>query len=286
MGAPVRCLSVTEDRRADYEWEEIEEIEMKQVNQSSASVRGPRTVEIALAVVVVAVSTLLFYVFPVSEWLAVLAEWSRENPLIGGGLLIALYAVATVLGLPGLVLTLAAGFLFGLVWGTAIASAGSVLGATAALLVGRFVARDWVAGRIGASDRFQAIDRAVGRKGFKIVLLTRLSPVFPFNVLNYLFGLTDVRLRDYVLASWIGMLPATVLYVYYGTTIQNLAALIAGEFEGGAVQGALLVGGLAATLAVAVLVARIARRAIAEEIPTQADEAEPSVAVEEAPIYG
>jgi len=143
-----------------------------------------------------------------------------------------------------------------------------------------------VAGRIGPSDRFRAIDRAVGRKGFKIVLLTRLSPVFPFNVLNYLFGLTDVRLRDYVLASWIGMFPATVLYVYFGTTIQNLTALIAGRFEGGAVQGALLAGGLAATLVVAVVVARIARRAIADEIPAEADEAEPPVGPEGAPIYG
>lgn len=258
-----------------------------EMKSNTMSVRTTPVVKGMLAVVVVSVSALLFFVFPLGEWLAVFTEWSRANPLIGGGLLIALYIAATVLGAPGLVLTLAAGYLFGIVWGTAIVSAGSVLGATAAFLVGRFVARDWVAGRIGASDRFRAIDRAVGRNGFSIVLLTRLSPVFPYNVLNYFFGLTEVRLRDYVLASWIGMFPATLLYVYFGTTIQNIAALLAGDFEGGAAQGALFAAGLVVTLIVAVVVARIARRAIAERLPAAADdEAEPPVHPEKVPSHG
>jgi len=249
---------------------------MMESNDLPESASRPQRARFALIALVIAVAALLFFVFPVGDWLGAFSGWSRENPVAGGALLSVLYIAATVLGAPGLLLTLAAGFLFGVVWGTVVVSVGSVLGATAAFLIGRFVARDWVAGRIGGSHRFRAIDGAVGRNGFKIVLLTRLSPVFPFNVLNYLFGLTDVRLRDYVLASWIGMLPATVLYVYFGTTIQNVAALISGEFEGGAGRVALLSGGLAATVLVALLIARVARRAIAEEIPASAGETEES----------
>lgn len=244
-------------------------MKMKSNNLPESASRSQRA-RLALIALVIAVAALLFFVFPVTDWLTSFSVWSQENRLAGGALLGVLYVGAAVLGAPGLILTLAAGFLFGVVWGTVVVSVGSVVGATAAFLIGRFVARDWVARRIGGSDRFQAIDGAVGRNGFKIVLLTRLSPVFPFNVLNYLFGLTDVRFRDYVLASWIGMLPATVLYVYFGTTIQSIAALIAGEFEGGAGQVALLAGGLAATLLVAVLITRVARRAISEEIPAKA----------------
>lgn len=260
---------------------------LMEMKLNSMSIQTVPVAKSVLAVVVVSVAALLFFVLPLGDWITAFTEWSRSNPMVGGGLLIVLYIAATVLGAPGLVLTLAAGFLFGIVWGTAIVSAGSVLGATAAFLIGRFVARDWVTGRIGASDRFRAIDRAVGRNGFKIVLLTRLSPVFPYNVLNYLFGLTEVRLRDYVLASWIGMFPATVLYVYFGTTIQNIAALIAGDFEGGVAQGALLAAGLVATVIVAGLVARIARRAIADGLPGAVDDqAEPPVQSEEVPSHG
>jgi uncharacterized membrane protein YdjX (TVP38/TMEM64 family) len=263
---------VTRARRADKG--EVDAM-MKKPHGPPGSTRRARSARLIVIAVLIVLAVSLFFVLPVDELLRAFTEWSQQYRLIGGVALIGLYVVATVAGVPGLILTLAAGFLFGVVWGTVVVSAGSVLGATAAFLVGRFVARDWVAERIGPSDRVRAIDRAVGRSGFKIVLLTRLSPVFPFNLLNYLFGLTDVRVRDYVLASWIGMLPATVLYVSLGTTIQNTAQLVAGEFDGGVGQLVLLWGGLAAALVVAALVARIAQRAISDEIPeaTQFNEA-------------
>jgi uncharacterized membrane protein YdjX (TVP38/TMEM64 family) len=179
---------------------------------------------------------------------------------------IALYVLACVFMLPGSVLTLGAGAVFGLARGTLIVSVASTLGATAAFLAGRYLARDRVARRIEGNERFRAIDEAVGREGWKIVGLTRLSPVFPFNLLNYAYGITKVGLRDYVLASWIGMLPGTVLYVYLGSLAGSLATL--GRHGAGRTpaQWALFAVGLLATVAVTVMVTRIARTALAQKV--------------------
>lgn len=183
---------------------------------------------------------------------------------------IALYVVAAVLFLPGSILTLGAGAVFGLGRGIVIASIAATLGATAAFLVGRHLARDRVAARIAANERFRAIDEAVAAEGWKIVGLTRLSPVFPFNLLNYAFGLTRVRLRDYVLASWIGMIPGTVMYVYLGSLAGDLAQVGAEGRTRTPVEWALSIVGLLATIAVTVTVTRIARRALDRRIAPQA----------------
>jgi len=172
---------------------------------------------------------------------------------------IAAYVVATVLFIPGSALTLGAGALFGVVWGSVYVSVGSTLGATCAFLVGRYVARDWVARRISGHAMFSAIDRAVGDEGWKIVGLTRLSPVFPFNLLNYAFGITRVSLPEYIVASWIGMMPATVLYVYVG----SLARTGVEGRERAPGEWVLYGLGLAATAAVTVILTRAARRALA-----------------------
>lgn len=175
---------------------------------------------------------------------------------------VALYVAATVALLPGAILTIGAGALFGLVQGTLLVSVGSTLGATAAFLLGRSLAREWVARKIEQNPRLRALDRAVAREGWKIVGLVRLSPVFPFNLVNYAFGLTRVGLRDYVLASWIGMLPATVMYVSIGAFAGSLAsAPETGGPEG--IGEVLLYGsGVAATVAVTVYVTRLTRKAL------------------------
>ena len=181
----------------------------------------------------------------------------------------AFYIVACVLLLPGGILTLAAGFLFGVVTGTITVSVGSTLGASAAFLVGRTFARDWVRKKVSNRPKFAAIDRAVGEQGFKIVLLTRLSPIFPFNMLNYAYGLTGVKLRQYFLASWIGMLPGTIAYCYIGSGLRSLTEVAAGQTEGGWVQRAFFWGGLVATLAVVVVVTRISQKAINRAMPNE-----------------
>jgi uncharacterized membrane protein YdjX (TVP38/TMEM64 family) len=198
--------------------------------------------------------------------------WGTWGPVLVG----AAFIPVCLFFLPGSPLTLFGGFAFGqtfrgLALVAACISAGSTLGATAAFLVGRSVARDWIEKRVAAHPRFRALDAAVAEQGFKIVLLTRLSPAFPFNLLNYSFGLTRVSLRDYVLASWIGMLPGTILFAYLGSTVGALADVVAGKVEKSPAQQALFYTGLAATLAVTILVTRIARRALAQAVPGDAD---------------
>ena len=177
----------------------------------------------------------------------------------GPVIFVLLYIVAAVLFVPGSALTLGAGALFGVGLGSALVSVGATLGATAAFLVGRYLARDWVAKKIAGNAAFAAIDRAVAAEGWKIVGLTRLSPAFPFTLLNYAFGLTRVSLRDYVLASWIGMMPGTVMYVYVGSL-----ARAAGDRTRTPGEWALLGVGLLATIAVTVFITRIARAALAK----------------------
>ena len=180
-----------------------------------------------------------------------------------------IYTVATVAFLPGSVLTLGAGILFGIAKGSVYVFFGATIGATLAFLVGRYVARGWVSKKIAGNEKFSAIDRAVGKEGFKIVLLTRLSPIFPFNLLNYGMGVTGVSLKDYVLAS-VGMIPGTVMYVYIGSLIGDLAQ-IGSETQPDAnpiAQWAIRILGFAATVGVTLYVTKIARQALDESIDT------------------
>ena len=113
-------------------------------------------------------------------------------------------------------------------------------------LIARYVARDWVTRRLKKYPQAAAIDRAIEKNGFKAVVLLRLQPVLPFNILNYALGLTSIRLRDYMLASWIGMFPATVLYVYLGSVMNDISDLLRGRPNSGIAGRFLLWGGLAA----------------------------------------
>ncbi|OGH58465.1 MAG: hypothetical protein A3G34_08330 [Candidatus Lindowbacteria bacterium RIFCSPLOWO2_12_FULL_62_27] len=165
---------------------------------------------------------------------------------------------------PGTVLSLAAGFLFGVWKGYLCVAAGSVAGASAAFWIGRTVGRDWVRRKVESYPRFSAVDRAVAQNGFKMVLLTRLSPVFPFNLQNFAYGITGVRFRDYVLASWIGMIPGTVMIVYVGSAMKSLAEVLTGTVQAGPGQNILFVVGLLATVAVTVFATRVAKKALNE----------------------
>ncbi len=182
---------------------------------------------------------------------------------------IVLYNVATVLLIPGSVLTLGSGVLFGLVWGSIYVFFAATLGATLAFWLGRNVARDWVSQKISAYPKFAAIDKAVAREGFKIVFLTRLSPLFPFNLLNYAFGITQVSLKDYVLGS-VGMIPGTILYVYIGSLIGSVAQIgMKGatlDSQTQKLQWIAKIIGFIATIAVTVYITRIAKKALNDSI--------------------
>lgn len=181
---------------------------------------------------------------------------------LGPLVFIVAYMLAAVALVPGVLLTLAAGAVFGLVRGSLYVVVGATLGATAAFLVARYVARGMVERHLAGNARFAALDRAIGADGRRIVTLLRLSPVFPFTLLNYALGLTRVRLRDYVSAS-IGMVPGTVLYVYYGKVAGDVASLAAGVPQARDAGYYLVLGvGLATTVVVTVMVTRLARNAL------------------------
>jgi uncharacterized membrane protein YdjX (TVP38/TMEM64 family) len=193
-------------------------------------------------------------------------EHLRDLGPWGLALFVVLYVAATVLLVPASILTLGAGAVFGLGRGLALVSVAATLGATAAFLVGRYVAREAIERRLAAQPRFAAVDAAVAREGWKIVVLTRLSPALPFVLLNYAFGLTRVPLRDYVLASWLGMLPGTALYVYLGSLAGDLATLGAGPRTRTPAEWTAYVVGLLATIAVTAQVTRLARGALRRRI--------------------
>lgn len=220
----------------------------------------------------IALLVLAVWQFPVAEWLTGLVRWIEANRNIAWIVFIGAYVAATVLMIPGSILTVAAGYVFGVLYGTALVSVASTLGATAAFLVGRYLGRGWVREKIGTDSRLGAIDRATKERGFLVMLLLRSSPLFPFNALNYLMSLTGMSLRNFFFGSWLGMLPGTLLYVYIGSAAGDLTALLAGEYEAGLAGRIFFVGGLIATVIVTVLIARYAARTLRSQIGIDTDE--------------
>jgi uncharacterized membrane protein YdjX (TVP38/TMEM64 family) len=180
------------------------------------------------------------------------------------------YALAVVAFVPGSLLTAAAGALFGLWQGTLVVFIGASLGACSAFLIARYVARDSIEARLGKHPKFRSVDQAIGREGLKITFLLRLSPVFPFTLLNYLLGLSKVSFRDYALACF-GMIPGTLLYVYLGKVAGEVLS-IAGDAASTTANSngkspleiAFLFFGLAVTVFITVYVTRVARKALQE----------------------
>lgn len=203
--------------------------------------------------------------FHAQDLLRQILDWAGNSGGLGVGVFIGVYVIATVLMIPGSVLTLGAGAVFGVFWGSLYVSIASTTGATAAFLVSRYIARDRIAERFISHPQFAAIDRAVAQGGWKIVGLTRLSPVFPFTFLNYAFGLTRIGLREYVLASWLGMMPGTVLFVYLG----SLATVASGAHQRTIWEWLLYGMGLLATVAVTVVMTRLAKRELSRSVPTR-----------------
>jgi uncharacterized membrane protein YdjX (TVP38/TMEM64 family) len=221
-------------------------------------------VKYGLVVLLVAGLVVAARLVPLASWIETFNARVAGLGVFGLVAFALVYAVATVLLIPGSLLTLAGGATFGLLPGFLSVWSGATLGAALAFLVSRHLARRRVEGWIREKPSFSAIDKAVANQGWKVVLLTRLSPVFPFNFQNYAYGLTSVSFVHYVLASWIGMLPGTFLYVYLGTLGKSGLEAASGTEGAGTVKLALQIVGLAATVAVTVLITRTARRALKE----------------------
>jgi uncharacterized membrane protein YdjX (TVP38/TMEM64 family) len=200
---------------------------------------------------------------PVTEWVKVFTNWIRHLGMTGGFIFVGAYAVAAVLFLPGSILTIAAGLVYGIVGGTVVALSGATLGAGLAFLVARYLVRERVEKLAHKNKKFGLIDQAVGRQGWKLVGLLRLSPLIPFNLSNYFYGLTSIGFWPYLLASAVGMLPGTVLYAYLGAIGK---AGLGGSTKGHTPLEWVFLGvGLLATIGVTIFVSRLARTALRKQ---------------------
>ena len=220
-------------------------------------------VKLGLLLTAVAAVAAAARMLPLAAWLETFNQRVVGLGLLGMVLFALVYAAATVLMIPASPLTVAAGASFGLLPGFVTVLLGATLGAAGAFLVSRHLARKRVERWIQRKPSFVAVDKAVAREGWKIVFLTRLSPVFPFNLQNYAYGLTSVSFWHYVLASWIGMIPGTFLYLYLGTLGRSGLEVA----SGGGVETYRLVlkaVGLLVILAVTILITRTAKRALRE----------------------
>jgi uncharacterized membrane protein YdjX (TVP38/TMEM64 family) len=199
------------------------------------------------------------------EFLQNALQWINSLGAIGGIVFIGIYIIATLAFLPAALLTLGAGVIFGVTWGSIYVFIGATLGAIAAFLVGRYLAQGWVKEKISSYKKFAIIDKAVSKEGLKIVLLVRLSPLFPFNLLNYAFGITSVSFQDYLIGS-VGMIPGTIMYVYFGSLVGDIALIGSKNQPGNIIlHWVIQIMGLIATIAVTVYVTKIAKKALKDE---------------------
>ncbi len=193
-------------------------------------------------------------------------EWIKSfgifTPIIFG----LIYILCTIFLISGAILTMGAGIIFGVIKGSIFVSISSTLGAISSFLIGRYLLRNWVSKKMEKYPKFQAVDAAVAKDGWKIVGLTRLSPLFPFVFLNYAFGLTKISLKDYFLASWIGMMPGTILYVYIGSLIGDIAAIGAGGREKSPIEWIFTIIGFIITIVVTIYITNISKKALSNKL--------------------
>lgn len=225
----------------------------------------------------ISIGLIVLSVFVIMAQLPMRELMNRVNGFIQGmgafGMVVygAIYIVATVLLVPGSAITLGAGLTFGLLWGTIVASIASTTGAALAFMIARYVARDRVAKMADRRPRFGAVDRAVSEGGWKIVGLLRLSPAIPFNLQNYLYGLTGIRFWPCILTSWVAMLPGTFMYVYLGYLARAGMEAAADEGSIGIGMWVLRIAGFVATVVVTVYVTKLASSAIKEQTRIEED---------------
>ncbi|XAR58528.1 hypothetical protein NMG60_11013959 [Bertholletia excelsa] len=179
---------------------------------------------VALFLLLLAGIAVAFTTLPAEKTLKDFLLWVKLDLGPWGPLALAIaYIPLTILAVPASILSLGGGYLFGLPVGFLADSLGATIGATAAFLLGKSIGRSYVISKLNNYPKFQAVAIAIQRSGFKIVLLLRLAPLLPFNLLNYFLAVTPIHLGEYILASWLGMMPITFALVYIGTTLKDLS---------------------------------------------------------------
>jgi uncharacterized membrane protein YdjX (TVP38/TMEM64 family) len=237
----------------------------RQLGLRGSAVKLGKTLLLIFLVVDVAVALLFL---PFREWFLQFESTVQDLGAVGPAVVVLVYVAATVLLVPGSALTIASGTLFGLPVGFLVAFTDANLETLSAFLLARTRLRARVARWAEGNGKFRSLDQAIGHQGFKLVFLSRLSPAFPFAVLNYLLGLTAVRPGAYVLANLLGMLPGAFLYVYLGVAARDVLAGDAYE-AAGVYQQIVKYVGLFATIAVVVMVTQLARKALRAAERTQ-----------------
>lgn len=222
--------------------------------------------KLAIAAGVIGAIVTAFALLPLQEWIQTFVAWVQDLGALGVVVFALAYILAAILMVPGSILTLAAGFAYGLGWGVLLVSPVSVAAASAAFLIGRYLFRDRIEAMVQEKKLLRAVDKAIETRSTLTIMLLRLSPLMPFSVANYAFSVTKVSFGKFVLMSWIGMIPGTFLYVYIGSTLTALSGAT-GESSGdtSTLEQVLFWAGLVATVAVVVVLSRTAKKALEDE---------------------
>ena len=212
---------------------------------------------------------IIFKYFNLTEFLRSILIWIESLGLWSPVTFIIIYNLATLLFIPGLILSLGGGVIFGVIWGSIYVFFASTLGSIIAFLIGRYISRDWVCKQFEQHPKFKVVDQAVVKEGFKIVFLIRLCPLFPFNLLNYIFGVMRVSLKDYILGS-LGMIPGTIMYVYIGSLVGDIALIGTSQqpttFAAEVTKWIINIVGFVATVVVTIYITKIAKKALKETV--------------------
>lgn len=207
------------------------------------------------------------YAVPIADKVVAIVAWAQANPVPGAFAYVAIVIPATVAFVPGSVSMLVAGFVFGFSTGTLVAVLGLVLGAQCAFLLGRFIARDWVAAKVGKSRRLTAIETGLREEAFLIIALTRGSLVMPFNLLNYAYSITSVNGGVHLVATTIGMLLPVALYVYLGTVANDIGQILSGMATPGGLAYVIAAAGIIAIALLSWIMHRAASRVLQRHLP-------------------
>ncbi|KAG8370161.1 hypothetical protein BUALT_Bualt14G0088500 [Buddleja alternifolia] len=228
--------------------------------------------KMSLLLVLIAAIVIACFTLPIEKMLKDFLVWIEQDLGPWGPLVLAVaYIPLTVLAVPASVLTLGGGYLFGLPVGFVADSIGATVGAGAAFLLGRTIGRSFVISKLKDYPKFRAVAIAIRRSGFKIVLLLRLVPLLPFNMLNYLLSVTPVPIAQYMLASWLGMMPITLALVYVGTTLKDLSDVTHGWGEFSKTRWAFIVLGLVVSVVLIICVTRVAKAALEKALAENED---------------
>jgi uncharacterized membrane protein YdjX (TVP38/TMEM64 family) len=225
--------------------------------------RNPR---ILLGLVLLAVVFIALATVPVESLLRAVQDWAETSGPWALLLVTGALVVGILLLLPSSLMMMLAGFLFGPLWGLAVIWVAGLIASTVAFWIARGLARPWIERRVRGKGFFVAIDRAIERKGFLVVLLTRLVMLLPYQVLNYTLGLTGVGFRAYLLGTNLGMLPPMFLFVYLGSSAADLAAVLDGRVSLDRSEVVVALAGFAAVIGVVALIIRSASRVLREEL--------------------